>query len=75
TNLARNIGIEVISEGVEDLRQNAILTRIGCQVIQGYLISPAIIEADAVKLLEEYNVHKTKKLEQPEAKKGKEGKA
>ncbi len=74
TNLARNIGIEVISEGVEDLRQNAILTRIGCQVIQGYLISPAVTEDLAVKILEDYNVQKIKKLEQPKPKKGKEGK-
>lgn len=74
TNLAKSIDIEVITEGIEDLKQNAILQKAGCHVIQGYLISPALVEKDAIQLIEDFNVNKTRKLEQPKVKSGKETK-
>lgn len=37
--LARNLGMEVIAEGVESDAQMAFLTRQGCNEIQGYLIA------------------------------------
>jgi predicted signal transduction protein with EAL and GGDEF domain/FixJ family two-component response regulator len=37
--LARALGLRVIAEGVETLRQMEVLHRLGCSVMQGYLFS------------------------------------
>lgn len=38
-HLGRNLGLTVIAEGVEDERQAAILTALGCPLAQGYLFA------------------------------------
>ena len=37
--LARSLGLNVVAEGVENLRQMEVLHRLGCSVMQGYLFS------------------------------------
>ncbi|HSB25191.1 MAG TPA: EAL domain-containing protein [Burkholderiaceae bacterium] len=37
--LARSLGLRVVAEGVETLRQMEVLHRLGCGVMQGYLFS------------------------------------
>jgi diguanylate cyclase (GGDEF)-like protein len=37
--LARALGLRVVAEGVENLRQMEVLHRLGCSVMQGYLFS------------------------------------
>ena len=37
--LARSLGLRVIAEGVEDLRQMQVLHSLGCHIMQGYLFS------------------------------------
>jgi predicted signal transduction protein with EAL and GGDEF domain/CheY-like chemotaxis protein len=37
--LARSLGLRVIAEGVETLRQMEVLHRLGCNIMQGYLFS------------------------------------
>jgi predicted signal transduction protein with EAL and GGDEF domain/DNA-binding response OmpR family regulator len=37
--LARSLGLRVIAEGVENLRQMEVLNRLGCSIMQGYLFS------------------------------------
>jgi len=37
--LARSLGLRVIAEGVETLRQMEVLHRLGCGVMQGFLFS------------------------------------
>ena len=37
--LARSLGLNVVAEGVENLRQMEVLNRLGCTVMQGYLFS------------------------------------
>ena len=40
--LARSLGLRVIAEGVENLRQMDVLHRLGCGVMQGFLFSKAL---------------------------------
>jgi predicted signal transduction protein with EAL and GGDEF domain/DNA-binding response OmpR family regulator len=40
--LARSLGLRVVAEGVETLRQMEVLHRLGCSVMQGFLFSRAI---------------------------------
>ena len=40
--LARSLGLRVIAEGVENLRQMEVLHRLGCGVMQGFLFCRAI---------------------------------
>ena len=40
--LARSLGLNVVAEGVENLRQMEVLHRLGCSVMQGYLFSRPI---------------------------------
>ena len=52
--IAVNLGLSVIAEGVETERQADVLLKAGCRIIQGYLISKAIPEDDAVELIKKY---------------------
>ncbi|MFH1693092.1 MAG: bifunctional diguanylate cyclase/phosphodiesterase [Bacillota bacterium] len=59
SSLAKNIGLEVISEGIENEKQNQIVFKSGCDIIQGYLISPPVNKIEAIKLVQAYNIDKT----------------
>lgn len=62
TSLAKNIGLEVIAEGVENIEQNSILLKNGCEIIQGFVISKPISLNDAKILIEDFNINKTRVL-------------
>jgi len=49
--LARNLSIEVVAEGIENAAQRDFLTRIGCGYGQGFLFSKPLKMADATELL------------------------
>ena len=52
--LGKNLGVEVIAEGVETQAQAQILQRLGCGLVQGYLFSEAVdIDAAAALLAQE----------------------
>ncbi len=63
SSLAKNVGLEVIAEGIENEKQNQIVYKSGCNVIQGYMISPPVVKSEAIKLLIEYNIDKTKRVD------------
>jgi EAL domain-containing protein (putative c-di-GMP-specific phosphodiesterase class I) len=49
--MAKNLGIDVIAEGVETEAQRAFLDRHGCPVCQGYLFSKPVPLAEFEQLL------------------------
>ena len=55
SSLAKNVGLNVIAEGVENEKENQALIKAGCNIIQGYWISPPVPKDQAKKLLEEKN--------------------
>tara|TARA_R100001244_G_scaffold19684_11_gene20328 strand:+ start:2276 stop:3952 length:1677 start_codon:yes stop_codon:yes gene_type:complete len=50
-NLAHNLDLEVVAEGVENAEQLALLRQFGCDQVQGYLISKAIPLAELARFL------------------------
>jgi EAL domain-containing protein (putative c-di-GMP-specific phosphodiesterase class I) len=53
TSLARALGLRVVAEGVENLRQMEVLHRLGCGVMQGFLFSRPIPPDDLERWLEQ----------------------
>lgn len=54
-SLSHALSMEVIAEGVEDVTTRDRLHSMGCDLIQGYLISPPVPLAKFVALVKEYN--------------------
>jgi EAL domain-containing protein (putative c-di-GMP-specific phosphodiesterase class I) len=53
--LAHNLGMLIVAEGVEDRATWSALARLGCDVIQGYCLSPPLTSADALAFLDARN--------------------
>lgn len=51
--LGRSLGVSVTAEGVETEGQRSFLRTLGCEEMQGYLLSRPLEEAAAVQLLEQ----------------------
>ncbi|HET9644785.1 MAG TPA: EAL domain-containing protein, partial [Burkholderiaceae bacterium] len=51
--LARSLGLRVIAEGVENLRQMEVLHRLGCGIMQGFLFSRPIPPEDLERWLQQ----------------------
>ena len=51
--LARSLGLRVIAEGVETLRQMDVLHRLGCVAMQGFLFSKAVPPDELQRWLEQ----------------------
>lgn len=49
--LAHNLGMTVVAEGVETERQLEILREMGCELAQGFLFSRAVTASEAVRML------------------------
>ncbi len=55
--LGRNLQLELIAEGVEELEQQAILQSMGCDEIQGYYFSRPLSEQDFILFLQGYRAN------------------
>ena len=51
--LARSLGLRVVAEGVETLRQMEVLHRLGCGVMQGFLFSRGVPPIELQRWLEQ----------------------
>lgn len=56
-DIARNLGIRVVAEGIETESQANQLDRLGCKLGQGYLFSKAVDRKTAAAILEQYGQH------------------
>ena len=52
-SMAHVLGLDVIIEGVEDERQRAVLSDLGCEMIQGYFYSAGVSADRVPKILED----------------------
>jgi len=52
--LGHSLGLEVIAEGVEVLEQASYLRSLGCDVMQGYLISRPLPAVDIIRFMQTY---------------------
>ena len=53
--IATSLDLDIISEGVETDKQSDMLSKMGCNIIQGYLISKPVSSDDAFKLIKKSN--------------------
>lgn len=53
--LAKNLGMHVVAEGVEDREQWSMLQEMGCDYLQGYLCSPPLPPAAFASLLDRHS--------------------
>ena len=72
SNLAKSIGLEVIAEGIENEKQNQLVFKSGCNIIQGYFISRPVPKVEAIKIIRAYNIDKTIVIESIKQLKSKE---
>src|SRR3954468_7155041 len=52
-SLGRDLGLTVVAEGIEDPRQWHLLSTIGCDLAQGFLLAPALRPAELERWLAE----------------------
>ncbi len=53
-NLSRSLNMDVVAEGVENAAQREVLQGLGCEFVQGYLLSVPLDADDAERLLATY---------------------
>lgn len=58
-DMVRNLGIKTVVEGVESIEQYNILSAMGCDYIQGFLMSKPLSETDSLEFVIRYDeLHK-----------------
>jgi EAL domain-containing protein (putative c-di-GMP-specific phosphodiesterase class I) len=48
--MAHSLDLDVVAEGIEDEEQLTLLRRLGCEYAQGFYFSPAVPDADFVRI-------------------------
>ncbi|MGH0030559.1 MAG: EAL domain-containing protein, partial [Myxococcota bacterium] len=52
--LGRSLGLGIVAEGVDELGQARLLTQLGCDEIQGFLVAPAVPTEDFARIHREW---------------------
>ena len=52
--MAHSLGLRVVAEGVETLEQQRFLLQHGCDMVQGYLLSPPLDGPDCLRFLQDW---------------------
>jgi EAL domain-containing protein (putative c-di-GMP-specific phosphodiesterase class I) len=52
--MARELNIEVVAEGVEELRQIQALAKMGCTHVQGYVVCRPVPESELLQFLADW---------------------
>ncbi len=50
-NMAKNLNMETVAEGVEDKKQSDLLKNMGCDIVQGYFYAKPMTESDFTEKL------------------------
>lgn len=50
-SIGRSLGMDVVAEGVETLEQLNVLTRLGCELAQGFYFSPPVSPSECLRKL------------------------
>jgi len=61
-DLAKNLNLNIVAEGVENPEQFDLLLDLGCQVFQGYLFGRPVPERDFVEQLKRGNLMPSQSL-------------
>lgn len=56
TELAHNLGLKVVAEGVESIEQHQILLAHGCECAQGYLYSRQFPSAEFKRFIQQQSL-------------------
>jgi diguanylate cyclase (GGDEF)-like protein len=52
-DMAHNLGLQVIAEGIEEEGQTNLLEKLGCDIVQGFLFGHPMPEQDLLRLLDQ----------------------
>ena len=55
-DLGRNLGLEIVAEGVEDLNTWELLASLGCTRIQGWYLSPPLPTPEAAVWMRQHDL-------------------
>ena len=62
-DMAKHLGIHILTEGVETLEQYTFLRNIGCEMLQGFLFSKPLPYIQAIEYIEELGLtHETPEM-------------
>lgn len=62
-DMAKHLGIHILTEGVETLEQYTFLRNIGCEMLQGFLFSKPLPYIQAIEYIEELGLtHETPEI-------------
>jgi EAL domain-containing protein (putative c-di-GMP-specific phosphodiesterase class I) len=58
--MCRGMGVSTVAEGVEDMTQYQMATNVGCDYVQGYLITQPLCEKDVIEFLKQAPAYPTR---------------
>jgi len=63
--MAHSLGLDVVAEGVETVEQLAFLRQHGCDIVQGFWLSPSLASAECLRFIRDWPQHVEAALNPP----------